>query len=157
MKAASLKELKAELNMHTPSEVTDICMRLARFKKENKELLTYLLFNAGDEQGYITEVKEHLLEQFEVMNMSNVYLIKKTLRKIIRSINKFIKYSGIKQTEAELLIFLCKEIKSRRLPLTSNKALENIYARLIIRIEKVITTLHEDLQYDYAVEMRSLK
>jgi hypothetical protein len=157
MKAASLKELKSELEMRSPIEVLDICMRLVKYKKENKELLTYLLFNANDENSYIEEIKAMMTEQLDVINMSNAYLIKKSLRKTIRTVNKFIKYSGSKQTEVELLIFLCKEIIKREIPLRHNKALENIYVRLKERILKSIATLHEDLQYDFTIEMNSLK
>jgi len=39
MKAASISELKQELQNISAKEITDICLRLARFKKENKELL----------------------------------------------------------------------------------------------------------------------
>ena len=44
MKAATINELKQELQNIPPAKVTELCLRLARFKKENKELLTYLLF-----------------------------------------------------------------------------------------------------------------
>ena len=44
MKAATIIELKQELNNTSPAIVSELCLRLARFKKENKELLTYLLF-----------------------------------------------------------------------------------------------------------------
>ncbi len=57
MKAVTIKELKQELNHLSPKEVMDLCLRLSRFKKENKELLTYLLFEASDEAHYIESVK----------------------------------------------------------------------------------------------------
>jgi len=44
MKAASSKEIKSALIEQSPTQLTELCLRLARFKKENKELLTYLLF-----------------------------------------------------------------------------------------------------------------
>jgi hypothetical protein len=154
MKATSLKELKAELSTLPPLEVIDICMRLAKYKKENKELLTYLLFNAGDEPAYIKEVEEGIAEQFTEINRSNLYLTKKMLRKILRTTNRFIKYSGSKQTEVELLIFFLKNIKDSCIPVNSNKALENLYQRLILRIQKAMSSLHEDLQYDYSEELK---
>lgn len=156
MKAASLKELKTELQTLSPEQVLDVCMHLAKYKKENKELLTYLLFQAGDEQSYIKEVKDHIEEQFESVNKSNLYLSKKMLRKILRTSNKFIKYSGSKQTEVELLIFFCKKLKSSGIPLHENTALGNLYQRQIQKINKALVFLHEDLQYDYSVEMKIL-
>ncbi len=51
MKAASIQELKQELQHTSLKEITELCLRLARFKKENKELLTYLLFEASDAES----------------------------------------------------------------------------------------------------------
>ena len=156
MKAASLKEIKSEINTLIPEEITDLCMHLARFKKDNKELLTYLLFKAHDEQSYINEIKDYISEQFEGVNKSNLYLAKKMFRKILRTTNKFIKYSGAKQTEVELLIFYCNKIKNSGIPLPENTALGNLYQRQIQKINKALTSLHEDLQYDYSQEIKSL-
>jgi hypothetical protein len=156
MKAFSLKELKAELTTLSPHEVTDICLRLAKYKKENKEMLAYLLFHSGDEASYISQVKEYVAEQFEDINQSNLYLTKKMLRKILRTTNRYIKYSGSKQTEVELGIFFLRKIKDSGIPYQRNKALENIYLRLIRRIQKTIAGLHEDLQYDYSMELKPL-
>jgi len=155
MKAATLKEIKTELSTLHPVKVLNLCMHLAKYKKENKELLTYLLFEAYDEQSYIKEVKDQIDEQFEGVNKSSLYLAKKTLRKILRATNRFIKYSGSKQTEVELLIYFCKKIKKSGMPLRANTALGNLYQRQIKRINKALATLHEDLQYDYSEEMKT--
>ena len=48
MKASSLNELKKELEYRDKKELLSFCMRLAKFKKENKELLTFLLFEKDD-------------------------------------------------------------------------------------------------------------
>ena len=58
MKAATLNELKQEITTLTPKQVLDICMRLAKHKKENKELITYLLFEANDEETFIKNIKD---------------------------------------------------------------------------------------------------
>jgi hypothetical protein len=75
MKAVTIKDLKEELTNNTPKELRDLCLRLARFKKENKELLTYLLFESSDEAFYIEEVKKEVDEQFEIINRKSHYLI----------------------------------------------------------------------------------
>lgn len=157
MKAATLKELKTELTTLFPVQVLELCMRMAKYKKENKELLTYLLFEVKDEQSYINEVKKLIDEQFEGMNKSNIYLSKKTIRKALRTTNKFIKYSGSKQTEVELLIFFCKKIRSSGIPLHANTAMGNLYVRQVRKMIKALATLHEDLQYDYSGEVKSLQ
>jgi hypothetical protein len=156
MKAASLKEIKLELNTLLPHQVVELCMRLAKYKKENKELLTYLLFESSDEQLYIKEIKSQLDELFNDVNKSNLYLAKKTLRKILRTVTKYIKYSGSKQTELELLIYFCIKLRKVGVPLHANTALGNIYVRQIQKIKKTLATLHEDLQYDYLEEIKPL-
>ena len=60
MKAVTVKEISEELVNLSPKELRDLCLRLARFKKENKELLTYLLFEATDEEMYIESVKKEI-------------------------------------------------------------------------------------------------
>ena len=156
MKAFSLSELKNELSTLSPTKVLALCMRLAKYKKDNKELLTYLLFHAHDEETYIENIKSEIDEKFEEINMSNVYFIKKSLRKILRNTNKCIKYSGSAQTETELLIYFCKKIKSAKIPLNTSVALNNIYLNLLKRIHNAVAKLHEDLQYDYKKEIEQL-
>ncbi len=156
MKVASIKELKTELGTLHPSKVRELCMHLVKYKKENKELLSYLLFEAHDEQSYIKEVKDQIDEQFKGLNKSSIYLAKKTIRKILRTTNKFIKYSGSKQTETELLIYFCKKVRKTGIPLHVNTALGNLYLRQVQKIKKSLATLHEDLQFDYSEEMKLL-
>ncbi len=157
MKAAYITQLKQELNTRSSNELLEISLRLARFKKENKELLTYLLFEAQDEQSYIESIKNEIERQFEEVNKSNIYFAKKSIRKIVRTTNKFIRYSGRKQTEVELLLHFCRCLKDSGIPLNKSIALNNINIRQIQKIKKVISSLHEDLQYDYGEELKSLQ
>jgi len=156
MKAASLNELKIELKTLPPAQLLDMCLHLAKYKKDNKELLTYLLFEANNEATYIQSVKDLMDEQFEGMNKSNTYFAKKTVRKILRTVGKYIRYSGSKETETELLIYFCKKLKGSGIPMNTSTALTNLYQRQIQKIEKALATMHEDLQYDYREEMRLL-
>ena len=156
MTTASLSEIKKELHTLDQETVESLCNRLAKYKKENKELLTYLLFEAHDEKAYIENVKEELRELFKTLPSSNVYLIKKTLRKILRFANKQIKYSGIKQTELELRIFFCTKIKEARIPLHSGTVLFNLYQQQLKKIEAALSKLPEDLQADYERELKQI-
>ena len=156
MKAASSKELKTELDSLPPQELVPLILRLSRFKKENKELLTYLLFEATDEQSYIAAVKTEIDLQLLNLNISSYFLAKKTIRKIIRTAGKFIKYSGAKQTEIEVLMHVCDQVKQSGLNLTKSTALTNIYAAQLKKIKTALATLHEDLQYDYVKELDRL-
>ncbi len=156
MKTASLNELKNELSSQKADEILALCLRLAKYKKENKELLTYLLFEAFDEHGYIENIKKEIDLQLEGMNKNNVYYIKKSLRKTLRIANKYIKYSASKQTEIEVLIYFCTKLKDSELPIQTNNILKNLYQRQLERIKKALSTLHEDLQFDYKEDIDSL-
>ena len=78
MKIASVNEIKQELDSLKPAALRDLCVRLARYKKENKELLTYLLFDAHDEQGYTDSIKEEIDREFEDLPKANLHLTKKS-------------------------------------------------------------------------------
>ena len=149
MKTSTINELKQEL-VNTPAPaLVELCLRLARFKKENKELLTYLLFEAHDTSAYIKAVKEEMELQFSDINKGNVYYVKKTLRKILRAVKKYIRYSGLAIVEVELLIYFCKSMKEVNISIEKNPVLSNIYQNQLKNIHKALKGLHEDLQYDY--------
>ena len=156
MKAASLKELKSELSLLPASQVLDMMMQLTKHSKDNKELLTYLLFHAVDQPQYIKEVKESMDAQFAEINMFTLYTIKKSLRKILRLTNKYIKYTSNKQVEVELLIYFCRSVKKLGVPLPEHAALGKLYLRQIQKITTAVSTLHEDLQFDYSLELEEL-
>ena len=138
------------------AELTALCPRLARFKKENKELLTYLLFDAQDEQGYIKAIKQETEELFAGINWSHVYFAKKTLRKILRVINKHSRYSGDKQTDLELRIFFCQQLKATGFSFRRNAVINNMFEGQLKKINAALATLHEDLQHDYSKEVTAL-
>ena len=156
MKAASLADIKRELKQRTPEEVLTICLRLGRFKKENKELMTYLLFEAGDEQSYIKLLKEDIDDMMDEINTSHLYYAKRGLQKIVRLLNKSLRYSGLKQTEVEVRLYFCKAMKESIITLHRNNTIHNLYHREIKRIEKALESLHEDLQADYRFELDKL-
>jgi site-specific recombinase len=156
MKAASIHEVKRELSTLEPSRILDLCLRLGKYKKENKELLTYLLFEADDEQAYIRNLKEQIDEQFKELNMDNLYYTKKGLRKMLRITNKFIRYSGQKETETEVLLYFCFKIKKAKIRIDQSAALMNLYQGQLKKINKRLLDLHEDLQYGYQQELEKL-
>ena len=156
MKTATIKELKDELGHYSREELLDYCVRMAKFKKENKELLTYLLFEASNEAHYIEGLKELIDDRFSEINTSNYYYIKKSIRKILREIKKHLRYSKNKETAVELLIYFCQKLALMQPSMNRSIALQNIYQRQLILIRKTIKTLDEDLQYDYGVELDNL-
>lgn len=149
MKPATIKQIKDELKQRSDEELIDLCLRLARFKKDNKELLTYELFEADDEVEYIKEVKLEITQSLAGINTSTYYWMKKTIRKVLRNTKKYIRYSGKKSTEVELLLFFCEQILLINPSILRNKLLANLYRREIAQIKKQMITLHEDHQYDF--------
>ncbi len=157
MKTATLKQLKSELEFQDAKKLSELLIRLVKYKKENKELLTYLLFEKDDEHNYINEVRLLIDNDFDKLNSISFYLAKKTIRKALRTTNKYIKYSGNKQTEIELLIYFVQKLKNSDLDIQNSKVIENMYFRQLEKIHKVLKVLHEDLQYDYKEEIEDLE
>src|SRR5687767_8160003 len=116
MKSATIAELKKELAGLDPERVAELTLRLARFKKENKELLTFLLYESQDVPAFITQIKQEMDEEFLKMNRDTVYLAKKSLRKMLRIINKFSRYIGTTEAEVELLVHFINNIHKSNIP-----------------------------------------
>lgn len=157
MKAATVSQLKKELSYRSPEELLELCLRLSKFKKENKELLSYLLFESLDEEEYIQNIKDEIDIDFKAINTKNFFYVKKSVRKILRNIKKYSRYSLKKETEAELLLYFCSKLKALRPSIKNNTTLTNLYHRQLTAVKKLISTLHEDLQYDYEEELEALK
>ena len=156
MKSASVKELKAALHNLSPIEMLEVCMLMAKYKRENKELLSYLLYEADNEQQYIENIKLEIDTYFENLVVFSFSNMLKKLRKALRIANKYIKFSGSKNVEVAVLIYLCIKIKPFTLQTTST-ALLNLYNRQIIKIDKALLKLEEDLQYDYKTDIEAIK
>ena len=156
MKAAAVAQIKKELSFRSSEEIEKLCLRLARFKKENKELLTYLLFESENEAHYVETVKQAMDEQFEAINKKNVYYIKKSVRKILRETKKYIRYSNVKETEVLLLLYFCESLLNLTPTILKNRTLSNLFDRQILLVQKKINGLHEDLQFDYTKELNNL-
>jgi len=155
MKPEKLSDLKKILAGLSATELTEICLRLAKYKKENKELLTYMLFDAQEPMKYAEDVKIFLIADFETMQKHYFYSTK-SLRKIIRLINRYAKYTGSKQVEIELAIWFCTNYLIYSDLKTTHKPLQALLNRQIEKIVKLIDKLHEDLQFDYQKEFELL-
>jgi len=153
MKSASVSELKSTLKGMSQAQLIELCLRLARFKKENKELLTYLLYEADDLHAYLDTVKKETAEEMAAVNTNNWYWTKKGLRKILRLLNKHVRYTGSKMAEVELRLYFCTLMKGIRRPLFKGAAFDNLYNGQLKKAEAALKGLHEDLQRDYQVQV----
>jgi len=157
MKTATIKQLKTELQYKDADQLSALLLRLTKYKKENKELLTYLLFDGDDENNYIQQVKKCIDDDFSKLNINNNYLAKKTIRKVLRTANKYIKYSGNKQTEVEVLIYFLQSLKEKYLDYYYSRVIENMYYTQLNKVNKSLLKLHEDIQYDYKDDIEKLE
>src|SRR4051812_49248391 len=101
--AYGLQDIKKELQHLSAMQLTDLCLRLARHKKENKELMAYMLFEADNQPAFIEKVKAEVGFMFSQMPVQS-YNAAKYLRKILRLIGKYTKFTAAKEAEIDLLI-----------------------------------------------------
>lgn len=157
MQTATVTHIKNELKHLEKYELLELCLKLAKFKKENKELLSYLLFEADDEAHFIETIKEDISDEFRDINRSSSYLIKKSSRRILKDVKKYIRYSKKTETEIELLMHFCQELGQFSSAMERNVVLGNMYRTQVKTIKKCIAKVHEDLQYDYSEAFEALK
>lgn len=149
MKPATIATLKQQLKNHSQEELVELCLHLAKFKKENKELLSYLLFDADNEEGYITDIKFEVEKAFAELNLSNLYYAKKGIRKILRTLKKYIRFSKKKETEAALLIYFCENLNPVMDHFSRSTQLQKMFDTQLKMAENAVAILHPDLQYDF--------
>jgi len=155
VKQYGLQEIKKELQHLDDKQAALLLLRMARFKKENKELLAYLLFDADDELAFAESFKQDIgLMMSQAPSRS--YDTAKLLRKILKLTNKYIKFTGSKQVEVELLLTFCRNYLDYVDRRTSFKPLRLILIKQLEKAKKAIDKLHEDLQFDYMAEFDTL-
>jgi len=157
MNISSLQELKQELQEQSPKQLLDLCLHLAKYKKDNKEYLSYLLFHAHDEEGFVEQVKTETDKLFiELQEQKNLYYIKKGLRRILRILNKYCKYLDEKKNVTEIQFYFFKKIHEARIPVHKDKRLENLYNGQLKKIGVLVSALHEDLRADYVRDLENI-
>ena len=97
------------------------------------------------------------MKQFLELPKSNYYLIKKSLRKILRSITKHSKHTGTKESAADMLIYFCEKLKHSGIAINKNQSLINLYKQQLKKLDALINAVHEDLRFDYKKQLESLQ
>lgn len=150
MNSPSLAEIKKELKELDKERLEELCLALIKYKKDNKEYLDYLLFQAHDKNGFVAQVKNLIDENIEdLKKQPNLYYVKKGLRRVLRIINKYCKYVGDKALEADIHIYYCLTLKESGIPYHREKRIVNLYQAELKKINTLVNTLHEDLAHDY--------
>lgn len=158
MKAAGISDLKKELKALQPKDLVELCLRLAKYKKDNKELIGFLLFEAHDKPAFVESLKLEIKENIGLIDKgSNLYYVKKSLRKILRQIVKYCKYLDDKALAADLHIYFCLQLKQSGIPYKKSQLLLNMYEQELKKIHLLIATLHEDLQADYHNDLEAIE
>ncbi|MVN21915.1 hypothetical protein [Mucilaginibacter arboris] len=143
-------EIKKELQHLSSQEIATLCLRLVRFKKENKELLSYLLFKADDPDAFVKEYKAEMDLQFGKLKGKS-YLIVKELRKISLEMNNHIRYTGSDIVKTELLLHFCSSYINYVDYHSHYKPLRNVFYRSVEKAKAALQKLHDDLQHDYGI------
>ena len=149
--AYGLQDIKKEITHLSAQQMAELCLRLARHKKENKELLAYLLFDAQDNAAFIEKVKAEIGFMFSQLPIQS-YAAAKYLRKVLRLIGKYVKFMADKQAEIALLINFCENYLQYADKRTGYKPLKQILTKQIEKINAAIKKLHPDVQADHTGE-----
>lgn len=151
-----VQDIKKELQHLDNTRLIELCLRLVRYKKENKELAGYLLFDADNERAFIDSLIAENGFMFSQLPHNN-YQLAKSLRKILRMLGKYVKFMASAEAELEVLISFCRnyvQYVDRRA--SSYKPLRLIFTRQLDKIRKAIAKLHEDLQFDYSQDFNAM-
>jgi hypothetical protein len=148
MNSPKLNDLKKELQHLDVNRLKDVCLKLAKHKVENKELLNYLLFYEDTKDEYINNIKGIIITEFDDLHPS-IYYVKKQLSKLTRMMNKHIKFIGEKDKEIEIVLCFCDEFIKHPIVKAGYKALSLMLYRQLKRANKIIPKLNEDLQFDF--------
>jgi len=149
MKIPSLANIKKELVQRNEAELVDLVLQLSKLNRDNKAYVYFKLFEADDQELYLTMVKEDLEEAFQNANLKSYFSAKKSAQAIRRMMNKTLKLTKDKVTTIELIFFFCEKIIEFGYLKFNHPVINNLYASQVKKIEKLVAGLHEDLQFDY--------
>jgi hypothetical protein len=159
MQSNSLQEIKKELKELNQVQLAEITLQLAKYKKENKDFLGFLLFQSHDKELFKEKVNQEVDELITRISLDkNLYFVKKSLRKILRLIAKYTRYVTEDISIAiEFRLHFCHRLKKSGIRITESAAIINLYLQEIKKIESLVLKLHPDLQNDYKLEIENLK
>lgn len=157
MELADARTIKAEIKERSHEELVELCMRLSRFKKENKALITYELFLKDDEWAFCQETKEQITEDLSAITNKQVFWLKKSVRKVLKEVSLLLRFTKEPRIEIELLTHFALELNRIVPEVHRSRILKNLYVRQVNRIQKIQQKLPEDLRLDYQADLDALK
>lgn len=153
----SLKNIKDELKQFSQEELLEFTARIIRSKKENKELAAYILFEQDREDEYAQKLIDHLNAELEDINYSRPFIAKKSIRRVNRLSNRYLKYSGNTETALKVTIFLAEKVTAKSRQHRLMRHTEKIIEQYLTKYNKLLSGMHEDLQYDYQNVLNDFK
>ena len=115
-----------------------------------------MLFDAQNETQFVEQIKNFINDEFAEINTKNYYWMRKSIRKVLKDIKKYIRFSKNKDTEIELLLHFLAQMLQLQPDVMKDKRLRNLYERNLLMVDKKISGVHEDLQYDYQLQREKL-
>lgn len=143
-----LSDLKKELLELSKPELIQLCLRVAKLKRENKELLAYLIFDSEDPIFYAQKLKPEIKEVFE-QPFQHAYYLTKSIRKAMRLITKYYRFTSNKQGETELLIYLVEEFYLSWRNEYRYQALGKVIFRCLEKAQSNLKKIDEDFRADF--------
>jgi hypothetical protein len=150
LQSAPMKELKRHLETLPQREVVTHCMKLARYKHDNKDYLNYLLFESVDPGAFSKRLKEAVDEGFSALDKDkNLFFTKKGLRKILRMVTRYSRYASDPALTCEWHLYFCSKLSESGIPYESSPVVLNMYIGQLKKVSKLFETMHEDVRFDY--------
>ncbi|MEX1190271.1 MAG: hypothetical protein WED33_13510 [Bacteroidia bacterium] len=143
-----LNDLKKDLGGLPQPELVQVVLRLARLKIENKELIHYLLYYAHDSSAYVEVLMPEVLDPFE-QEFLNSYALSKRLRKSMRVIAKYLRFTSDRAGESELLLAVVSKYLATYRYEYRHAALSRIIVRCLKKTHDNFEKIHEDYRADY--------
>lgn len=155
---APLSEIKKEL-LHLPTaDLIQIILRCAKYKKEVKELIHFELYYAQQPQGFLNTIFASLDQEFvNIATQKNIYFLKKSLRKILRIVNRYAKFLPTSENQILLYCYFCQKVFDLKLNLQQSTALYNMVSSQLEKVQKLISKLHPDYWKDYTDTITKLQ
>ena len=156
MKPATLVQIRKELETVSYNRLLDITMKMVRHKTENKEFISFVLFDEENVADFASDIRHEISEMMQEVQYKPSYIIKRTLRKVLRYISRYCGYVSDKEFEAEMLVYFCRLMKEKRLHRTPIKSINIIYYKQLEKIEKLLPKLTGEVKTDIENELAEL-
>lgn len=152
-----IAEIKKAVSYLDEQELRALLMDIIGFSTDNKRFAYFKLHEQQDEQFFLVESKEFLLQEFFKAVNTNFWTGKKSLQKLRSTLNKLLKFTKRKDFQLELILYFCQQAKEFGYLSYKHPVIDNLYATQLRKAESLISKLHEDLQYDYQQQVEELK